>query len=338
MTQKVALIGVGSMGSHHARQWGRIPGAELAAILDRNSDASRDFADQFGCRAYGPDDFDKMLAEAQPDIVDVCVPTPAHRGYVEKAAEAGKAVFVEKPLARTMADCQALIDLVARTGISLMPGHVLRYFPQYAAAKRMVDSGAVGNPAAIRTARMAGMPRANVEGNWYGDPAQSGGVVLDMIIHDFDWLRWTFGPVSRVFAKGLYTDPKSHGIRDYALVTLRFESGAMAHVTGSWAHPGGFSTTLEVAGDGGLIEYDSATSSPLTIAKQAKAGAPPPVAIPESPAPADQDPYYLELNAFATALREGTPPPITVQDAAEAVRIALAALESIETGKVVTLS
>lgn len=338
MTQKVALIGVGSMGSHHAHHWGNIPDAKLAAILDRSFDAAQRRAEQFGCPAYGPDDFDKMLAEAQPDIVDICVPTPAHREYVERAAQAGKAIFVEKPLARTMADCEALIDVVARTGVPLMPGHVLRYFPQYAAAKRMVDSGAVGQPAAIRTARMSGMPRINVEGNWYGDPAQSGGVVLDMIIHDFDWLRWTFGPVARLYAKGLANDPKSRGIRDYALVTLRFESGAMAHVTGSWAHTGGFRTTMEIAGDGGMIEYDSATSSPLTTSKQAKAGAPAPVAIPESPTAEDQDPYYLELNAFATAVRDGKPPPITVEDATEAVRIALAALESIETGKVVTLS
>ena len=137
-----------------------------------------------------------------------------------------------------------------------MAGHVLRFFPEYAAAKRMVDAGGVGKPAAIRTARLAGMPHGGQELVRRLGAERRGR--LDMIVHDFDWLRWTFGPVTRVFAQGLYGRPEHAGKRDYALVTLRLASGAVAHVTGSWAHPGGFRTTLEIAGDAGLIEHDSA--------------------------------------------------------------------------------
>ena len=180
------------MGSVHARHWNAVPGAELVGVLDPRRDAAQ---------AAGPaySDWDTLLSQARPDIVDVCTPTPFHREYVERAAAAGKAIFVEKPLTRTLADCDAMVAAVERAGVPAMSGHVLRYFPEYAEAKRLVDAGGVGKPAAIRTARMAGFPDLGSRPNWYGDPAQSGGLVLDMILHDFDWLRWTFGPITPRF-------------------------------------------------------------------------------------------------------------------------------------------
>ena len=329
MTYRVALIGAGTMGSVHAKHWNSVPGAELVGVLDPRLDAAR---------ALGPafTDWETLLSQTKPDIVDVCTPTPFHREYVEKAAAAGRAIFVEKPMARSLADCDAMLAAVERAGVPAMSGHVLRYFPEYAAAKRLVDSGAVGAPAAIRTARMAGFPDLGSRPNWYGDPDQSGGLVLDMILHDFDWLRWTFGPVLRVYAKGVYNRREFRGRLDYALVTLRFQSDAVAHVTGSWAHPGGFRTTLEVAGDRGLIEHDSASSAPLTISLRAKSGAGG-VAVPESPMASGEDPYYQEIAAFVAALETNQTPPVTFQDARDATEIALAALQSIDTGKVVTL-
>lgn len=335
MTYRVALIGAGTMGREHRRQWGAMPGAEVVGALAESREEAGRVAEAAACPAFGRDEFDALLRQTRPDIVDVCVPTPVHREYVERAAAAGKAVFVEKPLARTLEDCDAIIAAVERAGVPLMAGHVLRFFPEYIGAKRLVDAGGVGRPAAIRTARLAGMPHAGQ--SWHGDGAQSGGVVLDMIVHDFDWLRWTFGPVVRVFAQGLYGRPEHVGRRDYALVTLRFESGAVAHVTGSWAHPGGFRTTLEIAGDAGLIEYDSAQSTPLILAQhQTDEGGG--GAVIESLLAAGENPYLLELSAFIGALQSGVPPPVTVYDAREAARIALAALESIETGKAVTLA
>ncbi len=324
MTYRVALIGAGNIGRVHARHWNRLPGAEIVGILDPREDAAHALGSPFT-------DWDALLTQTQPDIVDVCTPTPLHREYVEKAAAAGKAVFVEKPLARTLADCDALIAAVERAGVPAMVGHVLRFFPEYAAAKRRVDAGAVGAPAAIRTARLSGFPAWSGPPNWYADPAQSGGVALDLILHDFDWLRWTFGPVSRVYAKGLYGQEQYEGRLDYALVTLRFASGAIAHVTGSWAHPGGFHTTFEIAGDGGLIEHDSARSAPLTASLRGGG------TVPESPLAPQEDPYYLELAAFVAALDTNSPPPVTLHDGREAARIGLAAIESIETGKVVQL-
>jgi len=329
MTYRVALIGAGNMGGWHARQWSVMPDAEIVGVLDPR-----------GAEAYpdGPTftDWDTLLAQTKPDIIDICTPTPVHRQYVEKAAAAGKAIFVEKPLSRTMADCDAIVAAVEKAGVPAMSGHVLRYFPEYASTKALVDAGGVGKPATVRTARMAGFPQITGRPNWYADPAQSGGVVLDMILHDFDWLRWTFGPVTRVFGRGLFGLSQYEGQLDYALVTLKFESGAVGHVTGSWAHPGGFRTTLEVAGDKGLIDHDSSRSAPITASLRATGGGSG-VAVPESPMAPTDDPYYKELHAFVQALKDGVTPPVTVYDAREATRIALAALESIQTGKVVTL-
>jgi len=329
MTYRVGLIGAGNIGEVHARQWALLPDAEIVGVLDPRMDA----ASALGT-AYS--EWEALLAGAKPDIVDICVPTPLHREFVELAAAAGLAIFVEKPLGRTMADCDAIVAAVEKAGVPAMVGQVVRYFPEYAAAKRLVDASRVGKPAAVRTARMGGFPQITGRPNWYADPLQSGGVALDLILHDFDWLRWTFGPVTRVFAQGLWGRPEYLGTLDYALVTLRFESGVVGHVTGSWAHPSGFRTSLEVAGDGGLIEYDSAQSVPL-MSSLRQTGSSGGVAFPESPmAPAD-DPYYLELAAFVQALQTNAPMPVTIYEAREAVRIALAALESIETGKLVTL-
>ncbi|MEO7719776.1 MAG: Gfo/Idh/MocA family oxidoreductase [Capsulimonas sp.] len=330
MTYRVALIGAGTMGDVHARHWNAMPGAEIVGVLDPRADAARAAGPAFA-------DWDTLISQSKPDIVDICTPTPFHREYVEKAAAAGKAIFVEKPLSRSIEDCDAMLAAVEKAGVPAMSGHVLRYFPEFAAAKRAVDAGTVGKPITIRTARMAGFPDLGGRPNWYADPAQSGGLVLDMILHDFDWLRWTFGPVTRVFAKGLYGQEEYFGDLDYALVTLRFASGAVGHVTGSWAHPGGFRTTLEIAGDAGLIEHDSDRSAPLSAMLKTKGGAGG-VAVPESPMAPTEDPYYQELAAFVHALQNNLPPPVTLQDAREATRIALAALESIETGKSVTLS
>ena len=331
MTYRVALIGAGNMGGWHAKQWRKIPGVELVGVLDTRRDASVATGEAYN-------DWDNLLRSARPDIIDICTPTPAHRRYVELAAAAGKAIFVEKPLARTLEDCDAIVSAVETAGGPVMSGHVVRYFPEYLKAKQIVDSGGVGNPVTVRTARMAAFPSITGRENWYADPEKSGGVVLDMILHDFDWLRWVFGPVTRVYAKGLFAGSHYSAKLDYALVTLRFASGVIGHVTGSWAHPGGFRTSFEIAGDKGMVAHDSADSAPLSIAVRAAGGQSSGVAVPESPMLDTDDPYYQELSAFVDALRCDCPSPITVYEARDAARIALAALQSITSGNAVTLN
>jgi UDP-N-acetylglucosamine 3-dehydrogenase len=329
---KVALVGGGHIGNVHARHWHAVPGVELAAVVDPRGEAVR--------VAGNPPvftDWAAMLACVRPDIVDIAVPTALHCDYIRRAAAEGMAVFCEKPLARTMNDCDAIVAAVESAGTPFMAGHVARWFPAYAAAQRLVASGGVGAPATIHASRTGAYPGAGRPDNWYADHDQSGGVILDLMLHDLDWMRWCVGDVDRVFAKGLCAKPEYRGRLDYALVTLRFKSGAVGHATGSWSHPPGLRMTFEIAGDAGLVDHDSARTVPLTVALRTETGAMG-GAAPKSPMAAENDPYFLELSAFVEALRTGGKPPVSVHDAREAVRIALAAIESAETGKVVSLA
>ena len=335
---RIALVGAGGMANMHANCYANIPNAQLVAVFDIRLDAAAALSAKHNSTSY--DDFDKMLTESRPDIVDVCCPTPWHADYVcrsaERAAELGiKGISTEKPMARTVAECERMTAACQKANIPLFIAHVVRFFPEFALAKRQVEAGAVGAPAAIRTRRGGPMPRG--WNDWFADFDLSGGCILDLMVHDFDWLRWTFGEVERVYAHGLLE--KQLPAFDYALVTLRFASGAIGHVEGTWADPGGFKVTIEIAGDKGLLEYNcnQPTGVPFrsALANPAASGAPG-VAIPESPVAVN--PYQLELQHFVDCVEQGTAPSITPEDGAAAVRIACAAIESIRTGKPVSLT
>jgi UDP-N-acetylglucosamine 3-dehydrogenase len=264
-------------------------------------------------------------------MVDICTPTPTHLELVLKAAGAGKHILCEKPLGRTLQQCEQMIEAAEKAGVTLMPAQVLRFFPEFKQARDLVLAGAVGKPAAIRTRRGGPYPRA--ANDWYADFEQSGGPILDMVIHDFDWLRWTFGEVERVFAKALTFKNLDH--IDYALITLRLKSQAIAHVEANWADPSGFKVDFEIAGDAGMIAFDSRFAMPLMVAKQDASGGGGGVAVPESPLA--EDPYMLEIKHFVDSVEAGQPPSITAEDGMKAVEIALAAIESARTGRVIRL-
>lgn len=315
--QKVAIVGAGGLGRVHGRAFARMPDAQLVVVVDIDISAAERLGTALGVPAFN--DFDAMLAEINPNVVSVCTPTLWHSEPAVKALNAGKHVVVEKPMARTLAQCNEMIDAAEKSGATLMVAQVLRFFPEFAAAKTQVDAGAVGNPAMVRTTRGGGFP-----GRWFGDINISGGVALDLICHDFDWLRWTFGDAESVFAKGLAG--KGIANLDYILVTIRFKSGVIAHVEGNWAHSSnGWTAGFEICGDAGMIEYSNHDSNTVIIAsKDGNVTKESPINI---------DPYYLELKHFIDCIEGGTKPSITPEDGMRAVEISLAALESIETGK-----
>jgi len=303
--------------------------AKVAAICDPRADVAEEVAKSFSARVFT--DVEKMLAEGEIDVVDICTPTITHADYVKAAAAAGKHVSCEKPLARTVEQAEEAVKACEDAGVTLFIAHVLRWFPEYRKLRELVKSGAVGEAVEVRTSR--GGPLSRGISDWYADLKQSGGAVLDVVIHDFDWLRTCFGDVKRVYARGLYES----GIprMDYALVTLRFESGVIAHVEATYARPSGFVTSVEIAGNEGLLNYRNMDSMPIVIECRAKEGMSSGVIVPESPTA--YDPYYLELEHFITCLEEGRTPDVTPRDGVEAVRICEAALTSITTGEPVVL-
>ena len=327
---RVAVIGAGTMGRTHSGAYAEMPDAELVAVMDSRPEAAEEIANTHSARAYSS--IDTLLSEEDVDVIDVCTPTPSHLDYIKAAAAAGKHVCSEKPLARTIGHAQEAVRACEEAGVVLFVAQVVRWFPEFRKLHDLIEAGAVGDPVVVRTSRGGAFPRG--VDDWFANMKSSGGVVMDLMVHDFDWLQWCFGRVKRVYARGLYQSRLT--LTDYALVTLRFENGVVAHVEGNWARPTGFSTSVEVAGTKGLLSFSSDDSVPLRIERKAESDAGAGVTVPSSPT--SVSPYYLELEHFIDCLEKGRTPDVTPQDGLEAVRIAESALRSISSGQPVGLA
>ncbi len=324
---RVGIIGLGTMGRQHAEAYQQMDDVQISVVYDHHLERAEAFAQEFG--ATMARNIDEFLQGCE--IVDICTPTYRHAEHALAAIEAGKAVVCEKPLARTLQECERIVEAVRQHNTLFMPAHVLRFFPEYRTAHQMVKAGALGTIAAVRMRRGGDFPLT--KSDWYADFDKSGGIIMDLIIHDLDWVRWTLGEVERVYARSLTFRNLPH--LDYTLVTMRLRSGAIAHIEGTWCDPSGFRVSFEICGDAGMVEYDSAQMVALRVARRVEGGQAGGVEVPESPAV--QNPYYLELRHFIDCYRTGNPPEISVEDGFEAVRLTLAAIESARTGKVVRL-
>jgi UDP-N-acetylglucosamine 3-dehydrogenase len=329
--KRVGIVGAGLTGGLHAERWARLP-VELAGFYTRTPAHARTAAERYGGCAFAS--LAALLTEV--DVVDICTPTPSHKDLVLAAAAAGKDILCEKPMARHLRDATEMIAACESAGVRLFMAHVVRLFPEYARAKAILDSGQLGRPGVIRTVRGGNYPAPGTQ-NWYVDFEQGGGVIMDMLIHDIDYARWCFGDVARVLARGLtFSDVRG---ADHVLLTARFKNGAIGHLEGSWAFPpGNFRTRLEIAGDGGMLEVDSLKRPPIEVTlRQAGSGPAAGVPVPESPMQPGDDPYYRELAHFLACLESGRKLLVSPQDGLEALRIALAGIESLRSGRPVDL-
>lgn len=318
----VALLGAGMMGQTHARAYAGLSQAKVAWVFDKQAERAQRLAAHLDARATTR--LEDVLEDDGVQAVDICLPTHLHRTFTETAAAAGKHVFCEKPIALTTEDAEAMVEACEKANVTLMVGHVVRFFAEYQAARGLVESGSIGDPKVIRTTRAGAFPTWGSD-NWFADESKSGGPIVDLAIHDIDWIRWTFGEVQRVYAKR--TDR-------YALVTLRLVNGAICHVEASWAHPPGtpFTTKLEIAGTKGLYTADNQSIIPLSIRRTVDGRH---VYEPENPPP--HDPYALQLQHFFECLESGREPLTHGREAIRSLEICLAANESAKTGRVVTL-
>ncbi|MBS1719246.1 MAG: Gfo/Idh/MocA family oxidoreductase [Armatimonadetes bacterium] len=316
---RVGILGAGGMGNVHARQYRKMSDVELF-LYEPNDDRRNVYVERWAPQLTSS--FDDLAAKV--DVIDVCLPTDLHHEFVLKSLAAGRATLVEKPMARTLEQAAEMNEAAERAGVPFMVGHVVRYFAEFAAGNRAVASGKVGKPAAARTRRGGLAPTGS--DSWFMDHSRSGGVLIDLGIHDFDWLRWTLGEVKSVYSQSL--GAKRGQGPDYALTTLTFESGAIGHCEATWMDPSGFRTTFEVAGDKGLIQHDSRNTAALRTHSGGKT-------FLESPLDGFDDPYYKQLRAFVDAVRDGTPVPVTGQDGFASLAIALAALESGRTNRAI---
>jgi UDP-N-acetylglucosamine 3-dehydrogenase len=321
----VGIIGCGGMGTLHA-QCARAAGLNVAVCADTNPSKAEELGKAVGAEHTS----DCMGAVRRPDldVVAVTTPTPTHTTYVTAAARAGKHVFCEKPFGRTVEQCREAIAEAEKAGVKLFVAHVVRYFQEFDLLKAQIEAGAVGDAGFLKMYRGGIMPRG--ENLWFRDYEQSGGVVLDSCIHDYDWLRYVFGPAERVYCQALMRPDAIN----YALTTFRMKSGLIALVIGSWAHPSGFRVKVEVCGKKGMLTFDSDVT-PISVSMREAAGAAPGMIVPSSPVP--KSPYQLEWEDFLGWINGDHTPRVRPEEGLEAVRTALAALDSAKTGKAVTL-
>lgn len=313
----IGLIGAGGITHTHLPAW-----LELgASVTVYSHDGAAQLAAEYGVRAV--DSLEELLDSC--DIVDICTPTPTHRGYAETALRSGKHVVCEKPIALTRADADAVGVLAAEVDRQVYPAHVVRFFPEYARAKSAVEEGKIGSPAVSRFSRIGEYPRWSA---WFGDDRQSGGIVMDQMIHDLDIARWISGEVTDVYAvKSVSTSAAE--TCETAQVTLTHESGALSYVSGVWGAPGTtFATSFSIAGSHGVLRHDSRTDASLRLDSgphEKGGGMRPDTSLGESP-------YLTQLREFATAFACSEPPRVSLEDGARAVELAVAANESIATG------
>ncbi|MCW5937941.1 MAG: Gfo/Idh/MocA family oxidoreductase [Fimbriimonadaceae bacterium] len=320
----VGIVGCGGMGNVHASKYTQLRGVGLAAY---DADPERLAAFCTRHKATPTQSFEELLKGAQ--AVDVCLPTDLHVQTARQALEAGKPTLLEKPMAPSVAECRELGRLAREKGVALMPAQVVRWFPEHRAAHKAIVAGQIGKPASLRLHRGGKAPSG--AGGWFQDYARSGGVLLDLAVHDFDWLNWTLGKPTTVYAQSVRFGKTvtEDFVGDYALTTIRYENGAVAHVESTWLDPSGFSTAIDAAGSEGLIEYDSRRNPSLRLHQESGSRA-------ENNYSAADDPYYRQISAFVETVRQGGTLPVTPEEGANAVAVALAAIESARTGRPVT--
>jgi len=327
---KVAVIGVGSMGRNHARVYSELPEAHLAAVSDVNPQAAQDAAAKYGGRAYA--DYREMLAKESPEAVSIAVPTAMHEQVGMDALEAGAHVLMEKPIAATLEEGKHLIEKACTTNRQLMVGHIVRFNPSMQVLKQKLTDGDLGRIFQVFCRRAGPFPAR----------IRDVGVVVDLAPHDVDVMRFLTGqnPV-RVYAeteRRIHTDHE-----DLLWGLLRFPDGVVGSLEINWLTPTKIREVL-VLGERGLFRVNDLTQdlyfyenaqvngdlwSALKTLKGVSEGHMIRYAIQR------YEPLKAELQAFLGAVKEGKPVPVSGEDGLEALRLALALVESGQSHRVI---
>ena len=320
---KVAVVGVGVMGSQHVEAYSRSLAAKLTAVVDLREERARLVAERFGLPAFT--DTREMLAKAEVQGVSICTDDERHVEPALACLAAGKHVLLEKPIATTLADADTIIQAAERPGTKLLVGHIVRFDPRYAHVKQRLDAGELGELEAVFARRL----------NHVGlqDVLRGRVSVLSFLgVHDFDYILWLSGcrPV-RVHTESVAKVHRAAGydVEDHTFTLIRFTSGAIACVEAGWvlpdSHPRRADFKLEVIGTKGVAQYDL-LSMELAVCTQRG------WEVPRIGQGLD-----LEIAHFLDCIRNDTPPLVTGADGRAALGLSLAAQESARTGRIVEL-
>ncbi len=316
------------MGSTHVKALRNIPGVELAAVCSYDETAlSGDFRHIQG-NLGGPGELmdfsavrkyrevEQILADADIDAVDLCLPTDLHASVAIAALRAGKHVLVEKPMALDGDAADAMIAQAESSGKILMTAQVLRFLAPYVALRETIGGGQLG---LIRSAAFRRRCAAPAWGGWLKRPELSGGGVFDLLIHDVDMSLHLFGRPERVAATGY--ENNSRGI-DILHAQFVYPNGVVVVVEGGWHHPKAYPFAMEftVVADGGTVDFSSAGRAPTLFREDGS----------EEKLPLqEQDGYAAEVEYFVRCCIEGRQPELCpARESADAVKLARLMLDA----------
>lgn len=331
---KIGIAGLGRMGRFHAQTLAhRTRHCEVVAACSPVA-AERDWAHtELGVqRLY--DDFDAFVRDPQLDAVVLVTPTALHAEQTIAALEAGRHVFVEKPLALNVEDCERVEAVAKRHPTQVaMVGFVRRFDPSYASAKAQIDAGTIGRPFLVRSQTC---DRNDPNGFFVQYSAGSGGIFLDCSVHDIDLARWMLGnpKALRAFATGtiaLHPGLAQHGDVDNGLAMVEFEGGARAVFYASRTFAHGHETATEVIGTGGGLTVGVGAARDRVVIQDAHGVRH--LAV-DDYMQRFGDAFLHEMAAFIAAARGEQPVSLTLADATEATRIGLAVTRSLRSGQV----
>lgn len=338
MAKKIAIVGFGFMGRTHYAGWKEIKGAKIVALCDKDLsqfetvvtgdgdkkvDTSLDYGD---AKLY--DDMGKMLEAEKPDIVDITLPTWLHLPLVEQAFKSGANVICEKPMSLDVASCQKMIKAWKASGKHFMIAQCLRFWPEYVYLKSLIDSEKYGKVVAASFRRFNISPGWGKNGSWFLNEEKSGGVALDLHIHDTDMVQFLFGTPKAVTSRATYTED---GAMRY-ISTIYDVGGPTVIGEGSWGQPPsfGFEATFMVSFEKATVVLDAKRAVPLMVY--------PMKGEPFQPKLSAKTGYQLELEWFFKLVSGKKVPEVTTPEAcADSVRIVAAEKKSAKTQKTVKL-
>ena len=323
---RVGVAGAGLIAGEHVHAYAATPGVRVVAVADPVPDKAARLASTVGASVVA--DLDAIL-ETGVDIVSVCTPPRSHAALTVQALQAGAAVLCEKPIARTLDDARRIVDASRDAAGIVMVGHVSRFEPDHRQAKQVVDAGHLGSVQMASHSMTTSLPGWS-ENGWLADIEESGGPLVDLAVHSFDYLAWATGshPV-RVHAVGADT---AAGPSTYVLTNLRYASGAIGLVETSWAHPAayGFKLRAELIGTEGRLSWDYDHLNGGTMYRTG--------GDTSWFDPLGDRGYLAEIGRFTEAVRSSGPSPVDAEEGLVALRTALAALESVRSGRTIDLT
>ena len=316
---KAVLIGIGGMGSVHFNAYKNIKDVELTAVCDVRMDMLKEKTEGMDIKLYS--DFNEMIKAENPDIVDICTPTYLHKKMSIAAMENGANVLCEKPMALSAEDCREVIKTAEKTGKLFMAAHVVRFMNAYIYLKNIIKNGKYGKLLRLDMKRASEIPRWSWE-NWMLDRNKSGHVVVDMMIHDIDFVQDVFGLPQDI--KGVYYDMKD--MTNYASFDYIYDGFTVSAETG-WYNPdvpfaagyfalfeNGFVELKDALYDcGEKVDFDNTVTTGETDINIS-----------------DVDGYDAEIAYFADCLRSGKAPDmVTPESSAASVELALKTIDNM---------